>query len=200
MDEETEFKEGDELAIAGDKAALMYGWWADRWICAEAQRSGEHPNERGDPSSRAAFSYAISTLEKRHRKSLSRSQVADRIRVGRAFPKQKYDDICEELDYTYTFSQLRAAFVRDDEKRTMELLAWARDHDADPISINAMKMGGDVESDDAKAWRHLVEWAYKYRERCCAKTWNNDKKEKDRLAREIVDYDQKCRLEPKTGL
>lgn len=200
MDEQSEFAEGDELAVAGDRVALQYGWWADRWICMEAERSGQHPNERADPESRAAFSYAISVLEKRHRKSLSRSQIADRIRVGRAFPKQKYDDICKELNYPFTFSQLRAAFVRDDEMRTIDLLAWARDNDADPMAINARKMGGEVESDDAKAWRHLVEWAYKYRERCCASQWTNDKKEKDRLAREIIEYDQKLNLEPKKGL
>lgn len=200
MDEQNEFAEGDELAVAGDRVALQYGWWADRWIRWEAERSGQHPNEQADPASRAAFSYAISILEKRHCKSLSRSQIADRIRVGRAFPKTKYDDLCVELKYNFTFSQLRAAFIRDDELRTLELLAWARDNDADPLSINVRKMGGEVESDDAKAWRHLVEWAYKYRERCCAGTWNNDKKERDRLAREIIDYDQKQQLEPKNGL
>lgn len=195
MEDERDFERGDELATAGDKVALEYGWWADRWIRAEAERAGD-PGD-ADPDSRAAFSYALGVLEKRHCKSLSRSQIADRIRVGRAFPREKYKDLSEELNYRFTFSQLRAAYIRDDETKTMELLLWTREKDADPMAINAKKMGDSIESDDAKAWRHMVEWACKYRERVCATKWNEANRERDRLAREIVECDRKQRLEPK---
>jgi hypothetical protein len=209
MDEDIEFKRGDELALAGDQVALEYGWWAAGWIDAEAQRAGEpggaeigeragtYPDSRADPNSRAAFSYALSILEKRHRKSLSHGQIADRIRVGRAFPKQKYDDLIEELHYNFTFSQLRAAYERDEEEQTMGRLLRAAETDASPDQIYAWKMGANIETDLQKAWRHMVEWAYRYRERACAHPWTDENKDCDGLAKQIIDYDQKKKKEAK---
>jgi hypothetical protein len=36
-----------------------------------------------------------------------------------------YRDLVAEIHYTPTFSQLRAAYVRDDPKTTMDLILWA---------------------------------------------------------------------------
>lgn len=209
--EAEEFKRGDELAAMGDKVALEYGWWADIWIRSEAHRAGEkggipigvkperavgsqathYPDSRADPESRAAFTYALTILEKHHGKYLSRAQITDRIRIGRAFPSSDYKDLVEELHYTPSFSQLRAAYVRDDQDATMALLLWAAEHDASPMEINARKMGSEVETAEAKAWRHLVEWAYKYAERC----ENRDGLRLER-ARAVIDQDREERNAP----
>ena len=159
--EADEFKRGDELAIAGDRAALEYGWWADGWIEKESKES------EADPTSRAAFSYALTVLEKRHGKYLSKTQITDRIRIGRAFPEPDYQDLQAEFPkYHLTFSVLRAVYVRDDPEETMRILLEAATKDMTPIQIYAFKMGCEVETDEARAWRHLVDWAYKYVERC----------------------------------
>lgn len=184
---------GERLASAGDRVALEYGWWAGEWIRREAERAGEpghdgYPDSRADPNSRAAFSYALNMLEKRHGRFLSHGQIADRIRVGRAFPKEDYDGLVEELRYTFTFSQLRAAFERDNPSKTMENILWARDNDATPLEIYAHKMGGAAETDEQKAWRHLVEWAFKYTNR-----GGGCNQPRDRLAREILEHDRQER-------
>jgi len=153
---EDEFEKGDALAVAGDQVALEYGWWANEWLKGAAKESN------ADALSRAAFTYALTKLEERHGRYLSRSQITDRIRIGRAFPEGEYKDLKAELHYDFTFSQLRAAYVRDDKEATMELLLWAAENDAEPSEINAKKVGAEVETDEAKAWRHLVEWAEKY--------------------------------------
>lgn len=181
---EDEFQKGDELATAGDRVALEYGWWANEWLFIEAGRSD------ANPESRAAFSYALTILEGRHGKYLSRSQITDRIRIGRVFPEGDYKDLVVELHYNFTFSQLRAAYVREDKKKTMDLLLWAAGHDADPMEINSKKMGSEAETGEAKAWRHLVEWADKYLQRCTGFDG-----ERCRVAREVVKVDQKERNE-----
>lgn len=182
-----EFTRGDELAQAGDKVALEYGWWGEQWILAEAQKS------HADPNSRAALSYALDILEKHHGRWLSPAQIADRIRIGRAFPKFTYDEIVAELHYSPSFSQLRAAYVRDDQKLTMELLLWAAENDATPVQINARKMGCDVEDEEQKAWRHFTEWADKY---VCRAGDRN--KGRYRLAREVIEADRLERISPKS--
>jgi len=211
MEAVEEFKRGDELAAAGDKVALEYGWWAETWIRSEAHRAGEkggivigvkqeravvsqathYPDSRADPNSRAAFTYALTILDKHHGKYLSHAQITDRIRIGRAFPANDYKDLVEELHYTFSFSQLRAAYVRDDQEATMALLLWAAEHDASPMEIYARKMGSEVESAEAKAWRHMVEWAYKYAERC----ENRDGLRLER-ARAVIDQDREERAAP----
>jgi hypothetical protein len=181
-EEEIEFQRGDELATAGDRVALEYGWWANEWLGEEAARS------KADASSRAAFSYALTVLEGRHGRYLSRAQITDRIRIGRAFPSDKYKDLQAEFpNYRLTFSILRAAFVKDDEPATMENLLWAAENDASPLEINAHKVGGQVETDEAKAWRHLVEWAAKYLDRC------EEENGRCGIARAVVDFDIKER-------
>jgi hypothetical protein len=98
---------------------------------------------------------------------LSRSQITDRIRIGRAFTEGEYKDLVVEFpNYQLTFSILRAAYERDDKEKTTENLLWGAANDATPAEINAHKVGGAVETDEAKAWRHLVEWAEKYLIRC----------------------------------
>ena len=182
QDLQDEFSKGDKLAVEGDRVALEYGWWADGWIRLEAEIS------RADPESRAAFTYALDTLEKRHGRYLSRAQITDRIRIGRAFTRGTYDDIVAELHYNFTFSQLRAAYVRDDHEKTMQLLLWAAETDAEPLDINARKMGSVVESDEEKAWRHLVEWADKYTFR-----GGDSNPGRGRVARAVLEYDTKER-------
>lgn len=203
-----EFLIGDELATAGDRVALEYGWWADAWISRESERAGErkgphtgepgkktYPDSRADSSSRAAFTYALDTLQARHGRYLSRAQLTDRIRIGRAFPRATYEDLIEELHYKFTFSQLRAAFVRDDEKLTMELLLWAAENDAEPININARKMGSETETDESKAWRHLVEWADKYVFRGAGKN-----KQRHTVALGVLEQDRDERRSDAEGL
>jgi hypothetical protein len=181
---EDDFKRGDELAVAGDRVALEYGWWADGWLAKEAKESN------ADNLSRAAFSYALTVLEGRHGHYLSRSQITDRIRIGRAFPETEYKDLSAELHYDFTFSQLRAAFVRDDPKRTMELLLWAAENDAEPLQINEKKIGGIPETEEVRAWRHVVEWCRKYLDRCNP----GIDLEKCVLARAVVDFEDKCHI------
>ena len=151
-----DFETGDALAVAGDRVALEYGWWADEWIIREAKES------KADPASRAAFSYALTVLEQRHGRYLSRAQITDRVRIGRAFPRAEYKDLAEELHYDFTFSQLRAAYIRDDPDGTTALLLWAAETDAEPAAINARKVGGEVETEEARTWRNLCQWAEKY--------------------------------------
>lgn len=173
------FENGDKLAAAGDRVALEYGWWAVEWIESEAKES------KADPLSRAAFSYALTTLEQRHGKWLSRSQITDRIRIGRAFPVVEYADLVSELHYVFTFSQLRAAYVANDKEATTQLLLWAAENDAEPLEINAKKVGGAVESAEAKAWRNLVMWARKYLDRC------EEENRRCKVARAVVEEDEK---------
>jgi len=184
---EYEFQRGDELAVAGDRVALEYGWWANGWLIDEARIS------KADPESRAAFSYALTILEKRHGRYLSRSQITDRIRIGRAFPGNEYKDLVAELHYNFTFSQLRAAYIRDDKEATMALLLWAAENDAEPLQINEKKMGVDVETDESRAWRHLVEWASKYLLRC-----TGSEGERCRVSGDVVEVDRKERNEKPT--
>lgn len=172
-----DFAEGDRLAQAGDHSALLYGWWANAWIEQEAALSD------ADPTSRAAFSYALTTLEQHHGKWLSRSQITDRIRVGRIFPENTYKDLVTEIHYTPSFSQLRAAYVKDDDQATMALILWAAENDASPMAIQAKKMGEVIESEEEKAWRHFVEWGMKFLDRTTGEC-----KERCRLAREVASY------------
>jgi len=176
---EEEFQRGDELATAGDRVALEYGWWANGWLGEESKLS------KADPESRAAFSYALTILEKRHGRYLSRSQITDRIRIGRAFPEEEYKDLVAELHYSFTFSQLRAAYIRDDKEATMDLLLWAAENDAEPLQINEKKMGAVVETDEDRAWRHLVEWASKYLLRC-----GDAKGERSRVSKDVMEVDK----------
>lgn len=163
--EDEEFKRGDELAIAGDMCALEYGWWANVWLHNQAAQSN------ADELSRAAFSYALTKLDERHGKYLSRAQITDRIRIGRAFPEDNYNEILEEIEaefhepYHPSFSQLRAAYIKDDRPRTMELIMWAVETDASPMEINARKMGTEPESAEGIARRNLIMWAGRFLER-----------------------------------
>ncbi len=93
---------------------------------------------------------------------LSASQIADRVRIGKAFPRKMHLELKEELHYEFSFSQLRAAFIRDEPQETMALLLWAAETNATPQQIQARKMGGEAETDEARAWRNLVLWAEKY--------------------------------------
>jgi hypothetical protein len=200
---EADFERGDELATAGDRVALEYGWWASEWIRAEAYRAGEkgglpigpqvgvYPDSRADPDSRAAFSYGLTVLEKRHGKYLSKTQITDRIRVGRAFPPGEYKDLQDELPrYHLTFSILRAAYVKDDKQATLDLLLWAAENDAAPLQIYARKTGMVIESEEAKAWRHMVEWSGKYTDRC-----EDTKTERYGLAQSVLAHDRKERCQ-----
>jgi hypothetical protein len=175
----TDFQQGDELAAMGDQAALEYGWWANEWLKSEAKES------QADISSRAAFTYALTVLENRHGRFLSRSQITDRIRIGKAFPHQDFEDLVEEMKYNFTFSQLRAAYVKDDHDATMALLLWAAEVDASPVDINAKKTGEDPKSNSEKAWDHVVEWCRKFRDRC-----EDPSPDKMKLVKAIIEYEE----------
>ena len=159
---------GDRIIQLGNQAALDYGWWANEWIKKEASLSD------ADPDSRAAFSFALTVLEERHGRWISRSQICDRIRVCKIFPRETYEEICEELNYIPSFSQLRAAYVKDDYKKSMELLLWAAENDANPIDINTKKMGSVAEPEDEKIWRHIQFWASRYGYGCFGKSKARD--------------------------
>ena len=188
-----EFTKGDRLASAGDRCALEYGWWAWAWIRAEAEAAGErggeptgalgevYPDSRADPDSRAALSYGLGVLESHHGRWLSASQIADRVRIGKAFPRKMHLELKEELHYEFSFSQLRAAYIRDEPAQTMELLLWAAETNATPQQIQAKKMGGDPETDESRAWRNLVIWAEKYLARS-----GGVEPERDRVAAGVV--------------
>lgn len=179
--EELEYAEGDRLAQAGDQTALEYAWWASGFVHREAQRSD------ADPKSRAAFSWALNKLFERHGRWLSEGQLTDRVRIGIAFPRKMYDDLVVEFhNYYPTFSQLRAAYTRDDPEKTMADLLWAIENDAKPPEIYAHKLGGVVEGEEEKCWRNFVKWADKY----CFRSGDANRG-RYALASQVLDFDRK---------